>query len=183
MAGLPVPLSTLRATSRDVPRMTRGQCGGPYLHCVGLSPLTFCRFRRRTFAKSKPIVLTFMWTPPSVQVVDDTSTLAHRCRCGWGRPSHCYVELLERELPTRSGIWTLGKADVPRHRFSRGAPTPSAGCRRWAAMGYASRRRRSAIVLLLSVGPCRDFAGSSRWKVAEQAHCTSPIAAWSSSDA
>src|SRR5262249_61246042 len=42
------------------------------------------------FAKSKPIVVTFMWTPLSVQVVDDTSTLAHRCRCGWGRPSHCF---------------------------------------------------------------------------------------------
>src|SRR5262249_6092765 len=40
------------------------------------------------FAKSKPIVVTFMWTPLSVQVVDDTSTLAHRCRYGCGRPSH-----------------------------------------------------------------------------------------------
>src|SRR5215472_4807548 len=40
------------------------------------------------FAKSKPIVVTFMWTPLSYQVVPDTSTLAHRCRYGCGRPSH-----------------------------------------------------------------------------------------------
>src|SRR6516225_9875578 len=54
------------------------------------------------FAKSKPIVVTFMWTPLSVQVVDDTSTLAHRCRCGWGRPSHCYGAPLEWQRSTNS---------------------------------------------------------------------------------
>jgi hypothetical protein len=36
------------------------------------------------FAKLTPIVVTFVWTHSWVKVVDDSSTLAHRCRCGWG---------------------------------------------------------------------------------------------------
>jgi len=40
MAGLQAPLSTLRATPRGAPRMTRGQPGLLFLHCCGLSPST-----------------------------------------------------------------------------------------------------------------------------------------------
>src|SRR3954471_22939812 len=43
MAGLLVPLSTLRPWPRDQTRMTRGQCGSLLLHCNGLSPSTPCR--------------------------------------------------------------------------------------------------------------------------------------------
>src|SRR6266849_9947573 len=43
MAGLHVPLSTLRVVPHDTPRMTRGQCGLLRLHCQGLSPFTPCR--------------------------------------------------------------------------------------------------------------------------------------------
>jgi hypothetical protein len=43
MAGLCVPLSTLRRTPRGAPRMTRGRCGSLLLHRVGLSPTTPCR--------------------------------------------------------------------------------------------------------------------------------------------
>src|SRR5271167_4308399 len=43
MAGLRVPLSTLRAVPHDTPRMTRGQCGLLRLHCQGLPPFTPCR--------------------------------------------------------------------------------------------------------------------------------------------
>src|SRR5437667_7000381 len=42
MAGLRVPLSTLRAVPHDTPRMTRGQCGLLHLHRQGLSPFP-CR--------------------------------------------------------------------------------------------------------------------------------------------
>ena len=48
MAGLCVPLSTLRAASRDAPRMTRGQHDSLLLCCLGLAPVTPCRFCRRT---------------------------------------------------------------------------------------------------------------------------------------
>jgi len=43
MAGLCVPLSTLRRALAGRRRMTRGQCGSLLLHCSGLSPLTPCR--------------------------------------------------------------------------------------------------------------------------------------------
>ena len=43
MAGLCVPLSTLHATPRDVPRMTRGQHDSLRLCCQGLAPFTPCR--------------------------------------------------------------------------------------------------------------------------------------------
>ncbi len=48
MAGLCVPLSTLRAAPRGTPRMTRGQHDSLLLRCQGLAPFTPCRFRRRT---------------------------------------------------------------------------------------------------------------------------------------
>jgi len=48
MAGLCVPLSTLHHAPRGAPRMTRGQRISLELHCVGLAPLTPCRFLRRT---------------------------------------------------------------------------------------------------------------------------------------
>ena len=40
---LPFPLSTLRRSSRDARRMTRGQCGSLLLHCAGLPPAIPCR--------------------------------------------------------------------------------------------------------------------------------------------
>jgi hypothetical protein len=43
MAGLQVPLSTLRLAPRDALRMTRGQSGLLFLSCSGLSPSTLCR--------------------------------------------------------------------------------------------------------------------------------------------
>ena len=43
MAGLRAPLSTLHAKSRDLPCMTRGQCGSLHLHRRGLAPPTSCR--------------------------------------------------------------------------------------------------------------------------------------------
>lgn len=43
MTGLRAPLSTLRCSPYDVPRMTRGQRGSPLVHCAGLSPATLCR--------------------------------------------------------------------------------------------------------------------------------------------
>ena len=43
MAGLCVPLSTLRHALAGRRRMTRGQCGSLLLHCSGLSPHTPCR--------------------------------------------------------------------------------------------------------------------------------------------
>src|SRR5690606_36410991 len=43
MAGLCVPLSTLRATPRGAPRMTRGQHDSLLLCCQGLAPFTPCR--------------------------------------------------------------------------------------------------------------------------------------------
>src|SRR4051812_12528917 len=43
MAGLCVPLSTLRPRPRGQTRMTRGQCGSLLLHCNGLAPSTPCR--------------------------------------------------------------------------------------------------------------------------------------------
>src|SRR5450759_4151332 len=39
-----VPLSTLRHTPHDVPRMTRGQDGSLLLSWVGLSPTITCQF-------------------------------------------------------------------------------------------------------------------------------------------
>ena len=44
MAGLTVPLSTLRNLPRDKPRMTRGQDGSLLLSCIGLSPTITCQF-------------------------------------------------------------------------------------------------------------------------------------------
>ena len=43
MAGLHVPLSTLRVAPRDATRMTRGQHGSLHLCCEGLAPLAPCR--------------------------------------------------------------------------------------------------------------------------------------------
>ena len=43
MAGLHVPLSTLRVAPRDATRMTRGQHGSLHLCCEGLSPFAPCR--------------------------------------------------------------------------------------------------------------------------------------------
>jgi hypothetical protein len=43
MAGLCVPLSTLRSAPHGTPRMTRGQHDSPNLYCEGLSPFTPCR--------------------------------------------------------------------------------------------------------------------------------------------
>ena len=43
IAGLCVPLSTLRAAPRDAPRMTRGQHDSLLLCCQGLAPFTPCR--------------------------------------------------------------------------------------------------------------------------------------------
>jgi hypothetical protein len=43
MAGLQVPLSTLRLAPRDALRMTRGQSGLLFLHCWRLSLFTLCR--------------------------------------------------------------------------------------------------------------------------------------------
>ena len=40
MAGLHAPLSTLHGRPRGRPRMTRGKCGSPLLHCDGLAPST-----------------------------------------------------------------------------------------------------------------------------------------------
>ncbi len=48
MAGLYVPLPTLRRSPRGLPRTARGRCGLLLLHRGGLSPPTPCRFRRRT---------------------------------------------------------------------------------------------------------------------------------------
>jgi len=48
MAGLCVPLSTLRRRPHGRLRMTRGHCGSLLLQCSGLSPPTPRRFRRRT---------------------------------------------------------------------------------------------------------------------------------------
>ena len=55
MAGLCVPLSTLRHALAGRRRMTRGQCGSLLLHCSGLSPPTPCRSPgapRRAFWRS-----------------------------------------------------------------------------------------------------------------------------------
>ena len=43
MAGLHVPLSTLRHAPRDAQRMTRGQHGSLHLCCEGLTPFAPCR--------------------------------------------------------------------------------------------------------------------------------------------
>lgn len=43
MAGLHVPLSTLRRAPHDAQRMTRGQHGSQYLCCEGLAPFAPCR--------------------------------------------------------------------------------------------------------------------------------------------
>ena len=43
MAGLHVPLSTLRTAPRDAPRMTPGQQGSLHRCCEGLAPFTPCR--------------------------------------------------------------------------------------------------------------------------------------------
>src|SRR5258708_33590005 len=43
MAGLQVPLSTLRLAPRDALRMTRGQSGLLFLHCWRLALFTLCR--------------------------------------------------------------------------------------------------------------------------------------------
>ncbi len=43
MAGLHVPLSTLRGVPRGTPRMTRGQHGSLRLYCEGLAPFAPCR--------------------------------------------------------------------------------------------------------------------------------------------
>src|ERR1700730_12407823 len=43
MAGLYVPLPTLRRYPRGYLRTARGQCGSLFLHCDGLSPSTPCR--------------------------------------------------------------------------------------------------------------------------------------------
>jgi len=43
MAGLQVPLSTLRLAPRDALRMTRGQSGLLFLSCQRLSLFTLCR--------------------------------------------------------------------------------------------------------------------------------------------
>ena len=51
LAGLLVPLSTLRPWPHGQMRMTRGQCGSLLLHCNGLSPSTSCRSSRRTAAQ------------------------------------------------------------------------------------------------------------------------------------
>jgi hypothetical protein len=48
MAGLRVPLSTLRLHPHGCPRMTRGRCRLLILQRNGLSPSIPCRFRRRT---------------------------------------------------------------------------------------------------------------------------------------
>jgi hypothetical protein len=48
MAGLCVPLSTLRLRHRGRLRMTRGRCGSLLLHRSGLAPPTPCRYLRRT---------------------------------------------------------------------------------------------------------------------------------------
>jgi len=44
IARLHVPLSTLHPRPRERRRMTRGRCGSLFLHRMGLSPLTPCRF-------------------------------------------------------------------------------------------------------------------------------------------
>ena len=43
MAGLHVPLPTLRRHPRGCPRTARGRCGSLFLHRRGLAPLTPCR--------------------------------------------------------------------------------------------------------------------------------------------
>src|SRR5437763_7461539 len=43
MAGLCVPLSTLRRSPHEQLRMTRGRCGSLLLHRKGLAPSTPCR--------------------------------------------------------------------------------------------------------------------------------------------
>jgi hypothetical protein len=43
MAGLCIPLSTLRRRPYGRLRMTRGHCGSLYLQCSGLAPPTPCR--------------------------------------------------------------------------------------------------------------------------------------------
>ncbi len=43
MAGLQVPLSTLRLAPRDALRMTRGHSGLLFLSCQRLSLFTLCR--------------------------------------------------------------------------------------------------------------------------------------------
>ena len=53
MAGLCVPLSTLRHAPRGAPRMTRGQHDSLFLCCEGLAPFTPCRFYRRTRMKAQ----------------------------------------------------------------------------------------------------------------------------------
>ena len=48
MVGLCTPLPTLRLHPRGYPRTAWGRCGSLLLHRGGLSPLTPCRFHRRT---------------------------------------------------------------------------------------------------------------------------------------
>ena len=55
MAGLCVPLSTLRLHPRGRLRMTRGRCGSLLLHRSGLAPPTPCRYLRRTWAMTQHI--------------------------------------------------------------------------------------------------------------------------------
>jgi len=54
MAGLCVPLSTLRAAPRGAPRMTRGQHDSLRLCCQGLAPLTPCRFHGALHLSTAP---------------------------------------------------------------------------------------------------------------------------------
>src|SRR5260370_29962749 len=56
MAGLQVPLSTLRPAPRDTLRMTRGQRGLLFLYCRGLSPFTLCAVSRRTGVHKIPFL-------------------------------------------------------------------------------------------------------------------------------
>src|SRR5260370_9044955 len=76
MAGLQVPLSTLRLAPRGALRMTRGQSGLLFLHCWRLSLFTLCRspgpHRGRVF---------HFWMPPAqIPTSELQSPFTHLCR-------------------------------------------------------------------------------------------------------
>src|SRR5271169_4147197 len=57
MAGLYVPLPTLRRHPRGYLRTARGQCGSLLLHCDGLAPSTPCRSPGAQLADSQEIAV------------------------------------------------------------------------------------------------------------------------------
>jgi integration host factor subunit beta len=68
MAGLPAPLSTLRAVPRGTPRMTRGERSSLCFRCDGLSPFNSLPISRRTSARFftfRELIPTNPWLRPT----------------------------------------------------------------------------------------------------------------------